>query len=115
MFQMGLCVIAKVVCSSGRIPENSHNVSEESIVGMPCLMTPGVGKSPGFDVINVPHRRVVGALVLTISASRSEQMYHTDVFSLSGYRSVFVATRRRSSQATGPLVAVIDDIHQNKG
>ena len=37
-------------------------------------------------------------------------MYHTDVFSLSGYRSVFVATRRRSSQATGPLVVVIDDL-----
>ncbi len=35
-----------------------------------------------------PHRRVVGALVLTISASRGGQMYHTDVFSLSGYRSV---------------------------
>lgn len=45
--------------------------------------------------------------LLTISASRSEQMYHTDLFSLSGCRSVFSATRRRSSQALGPLVAVI--------
>lgn len=35
-----------------------------------------------------PHRRVVGALFLTISASRGGQMYHTDVFSLSGCGSV---------------------------
>ena len=34
------------------------------------------------------HRRVVGAFLSTISASKGEQMYHTDVFSLSGYRSV---------------------------
>ena len=61
-----------------------------------------------------PHRRVVGALVLTISASRSEQIYHTDVFSLSGYRSVFVATRRRSSQATGPLVVAIRQLIANE-
>ena len=39
-------------------------------------------------------------------------MYHTDVFSLSGFRSVFIATRRRSSQATGPLVVVNDDIQR---
>lgn len=35
-----------------------------------------------------PHRRVVGALFMTISASRGGQMYHTDVFSLSGCGSV---------------------------
>jgi len=35
-----------------------------------------------------PHRRVVGAFLSTISASKGEQMYHTDVFSLSGCRSV---------------------------
>lgn len=35
-----------------------------------------------------PHRRVVGALFVTISASRGGQMYHTDVFSLSGCGSV---------------------------
>lgn len=34
------------------------------------------------------HRRVVGAFLSTISASKGEQMYHTDVFSLSGCRSV---------------------------
>lgn len=56
-----------------------------------------------------PHRRVVGALFLTISASKGGQMYHTDVFSLSDCRSVFTATRRRSSQAAGSLVAVVDD------
>lgn len=35
-----------------------------------------------------PHRRVVGAFLSTISASKGGQMYHTDVFSLSGCRSV---------------------------
>jgi len=35
-----------------------------------------------------PHRRVVGALFVTISASRGGQMYHTDVLSLSGCGSV---------------------------
>ncbi len=64
-------------------------------------------KAQALVILMYPHRRVVGALVLTISASRSEQMYHTYVFSLSGCRSVFVATRRRSSQATGPLVAAL--------
>jgi hypothetical protein len=41
-------------------------------------------------------------------------MYHTDVFSLSGYRSVLAATRRRSSQATGPLVVAIWQLTTNK-
>ena len=35
-----------------------------------------------------PHRRVIGALFVTISASRGGQMYHTNVFSLSGCGSV---------------------------
>lgn len=56
-----------------------------------------------------PHRRVVGALFVTISASRGGQMYHAlrSPFQATG---VFcTATRRRSSQAVGALVVVMDD------
>ncbi len=56
-----------------------------------------------------PHRRVVGALFVTISASRGGQMYHAlrSPFQAAG---VFcTATRRRSSQAVGSLVVVMDD------
>lgn len=56
-----------------------------------------------------PHRRVVGALFVTISASRGGQMYHAlrSPFQATG---VFcTATRRRSSQAVGSLVVVMDD------
>ena len=41
-------------------------------------------------------------------------MYHTDVFSLSGYRSVLAATRRRPSQAAGPLVVAIRQLTTNE-
>ncbi|MCG3470704.1 hypothetical protein L7750_09945 [Xenorhabdus bovienii] len=40
-------------------------------------------------------------------------MYHTGVYSLSGYRSVVVATRRRSSQATGSFINVMTLIDSN--
>ena len=56
-----------------------------------------------------PHRRVVDALFVTISASRGGQMYHAlrSPFQAAG---VFcTATRRRSSQAVGSLVVVMDD------
>jgi len=56
-----------------------------------------------------PHRRVVGALFVTISASRGGQMYHAlrSPFQAAGV--FFTATRRRSSQAVGSLVVVMDD------
>jgi len=47
MFQMGLCVIAKVGCSSGRIPEKLHNGSVRSSISYAVREVPGVCKSRG--------------------------------------------------------------------